>query len=418
MMSKKGNDQKSFSQADELLQNDWPVLQSLRHKLKGLNQPLSGSFRQLFKQEKFLQQLEVIPRAMTVVGLEASDTLRHVVQPFTYSDEIIDTAESTARQIVGTPKKSADAKESGVAYASFSDDKLVYKNVEHKKITQSRNQSSAQSLSEETSQHKVRERNGFHGKDLSSDLPGEFLTPEYMQQWIDEILSLDLPNKKGGSDTHDIIRESNRNIKTGLSREHDKKKGKHSTTEAIVNKSRQKKSKVSFLHENKSRSHGVDQASMRVSSQERNEKYSLPTQTSHTIKQKTPSETSLNNAEKNTDAVFAGITLLQQLVQMEKPLSATHSVKGGKPVISELRQGLADNQHSLNNNAAWQHREKDLRLAAQDTQNNSDNREIMSSVTSVSGLQSSGSQQDADRIASLVNDVLVEQATRHGVDLS
>ena len=419
MKSRQDKDLRSSGQADALLHNDWSDLQLLRHKLQVLNQPLSGSLKQLFRQEKLLQQLDVKPQAMTVPGLEESDNLRDIVPPFPSSvEEIINTAESTAQQKVARVGKPASARASGVPYATSSVDKAGYKKQEHKKMTQSRSQSAAKYLPEDTSEHKAGVHDEIQGKDLSSDLSGDSLTPEYMQQWIDEILSTDMSNKKGRSKEHGITTRSGSDKKIGSSREHTEKYRKHSANETVAIKSEQKKSKVSFLHEKKSGSQRVDQEAVRISTPVKVEKHSPSAQKSLITEQDRLPGAPPNSSAKNTKTVFDGITLLQKLVQMDKPLAAPDLAMAGKSLMSELRQGLVDNHLPLKNNTAWRQQEKSLRSASPGTQSNNDNGLTLSSVPTVSGLQNTGCQDDSERIASLVNDVLVEQAIRHGVDLS
>ena len=402
MKSRLESDESKSSQVETLATNDWPLLQVLRRNLQAMKEPVPASIKQLFSVEKKFSIFEVAPSAITAKAIDDSDTLQHYLETLPFSEEeLMRDAEMRTRRstrAAGTPaetgSRSFDSHESSTARAA---DKSQLKSVESAFAL---NNPAVVPAAEET----------------RSDTPhvenDDSFTPEFMRDWIDEILFTDAQdNNSPRENDQSVERQDNqKSTKTRLKgsiRGSTARHEQYSSNEMIPNNSSRSKLAADFKSgKNSKSSANASEKSSDPSSVSRENQPTSP----RSSRNKRPGLPLTAASENSESQQLAGIALLENLVQLEKSTVISKTKHQPVPNITETQKSTG--------NSAWQKHGKSVVPIAPPGKNFPENNNISTPFASANNPRNSVHQDESERISTLVNEALIEQATRSGVDLS
>lgn len=392
-------------QADSLEQMDDSVLKLLRHKLQMMNAPLPGSIKQLFTQDRLLQQLEAKPTALNLRALDQTQSLQQNVDALAFSEQaLIDSVDARRHRplIIGGPGATA---------------KSPYSAAEQQLLVRTDKQAEFEHTT--TGRHS--------GVGLQPPAPGEkhfpdscvdaSLTPEFMQQWVDEILTAGItsataPAKKNQIETQGRKAHSETHRNTGNVPMQPARLNAQQGQEDAAISFGSRPLKISYLHNEQP---GTASAVPEARPQ--------PGHVDATIQDRPgaqhhlPSGFAGNDSPVFTNTPHNGIALLQQLTQLDT-VTTSGQLPQTKSNVSATPNMAAVNRDLLDNNFAWQRLEKTLSPAVGVNQGEDKGSNQPASIFAVTDATGIDLLDESERVAELVNEALVEQAMRNGVDLS
>ena len=388
--------------------NEWAVLQSLRHTLQAIALPWSPSVRRLFKQEEILKNLFAKPSSLSIQMPDQFPGLQQSVDALAFNEKAL--LESTLSQTHLRPLPELNFKTVKASRAA-----------ETQTPRHQRHQGDHSTLAAEKQRyekHLQEPAQLINDQQLNSTELGEFfLKPEYMQRWIDEILESD--HMDSNRLLHSVHNETNR-IDTGDSirtRKTTRSEGSISCDKQKDNSSAKAQSKIRYLTEKhpkreKSNTH-IGQSN--ANSTRTTEKAALAEKKDSLLKNTSEFITS-NDSNSSTPEGFA---LLQKLVQIKvDEVSSSPELSNASKITKPFERHYVDRHHeSLSNNAAWQKIENNLSQANSAAHQNQQSLSPKPTLFDADKNKPALSD-DPERIAELVNSALIDQAERNGVDLS
>ena len=398
---------------------DWSVLQLLRRNLKLMSEPFPASVKQLLQLEKKFQELDVKPKVMIIEGLEQSDTLRQNVKTFPFTEEdLMQEAEANARrqadEVGKLPATAGNRKTDPVAKVAKTNEKLS----ERVRSQSTSNNSVANSVTNKT--EACPELDKITAAEI---FDRDFLTPDFMQQWINEIISVDSRENNTASKKGQSIQADKKNSSVDSKRvdsiKHRSAKlknfpdNKHAPFNSV-----KMKSVEGYLSSKKANPDSAKTGAPLTTPLVKVKQVTLATEQIHALQRNAIPELFPVAAPEPPKTAFEGVALLQQLVQVEKFTAASNSVRRKKAEITAKENTAGADKGGLANNTAWQQLEKSLRFSSSASRANAESTIAPLPVPEDTGLQNFVYQDESERIAALVNEALVEQAIRYGVDLS
>lgn len=414
----------SDRQVDDSTGKDWPVLQVLRRNLKVMGEPLPGSINRLFKLEKKFYGLDAKPKAMTVQGLDQSDALHQSVYMFPFSEqELMREAESSARRQAVEPGTFTRVAGSRNSYPVESNAVGKAAKTYEKLSTLARNRFVVKDSAVSSTENKTETHSPADNNTAAKMLAKDSLTPEFMRQWIDEILSANIRdgntvNKKGHS-----IEKFKRSRSVDPVRMDSPRQRSAELNGFLGNENVKRNSKKTMLAEGSLLSRKITpdnvetvapQASLRASGNN----LTVATDRISSEQRNALPGASPGASAQNPDTALEGVTLLQQLVQVEESTAASESVLQKKAHKGTKQKISGADKNRLANNSIRQQMENGLQPISSVVRGITENAMAPLSVEAATAPQSLVYLDESERVASLVNEVLVEQAIRHGVDLS
>ena len=409
-------------QTDVSTGKGWPVVEMLRRNLKVLGEPFPDSVTQLLGMESRFSELDALPKAITAQGLDQSDTLRQSVPVFPFTEEeLLGEVASCAHRQGAVPENPSRGGVGGRAGLDASYPAATTGKANDPESVPAPSPLTAQDSVLESRAHNLA---GAYkepvNKTMTERLGEDVLTPDFMQLWIDEILSTDLQDTSmsgqhapgmdkrchpPGSDDASI---KSRSARPRVFSEPKNVSGKLTkTTSAVVSHPAPKESGDRFAGATRSSSHRFRPGSEMVAAGRSGSarKHESPNVYPEALVQM-------------PESALPGVVLLRQLVQQEYSAAPSGPVRLDTPRINAAQKPAAADQHASANITAWREPEKSLRATSHSRHSNTENTVGSGSDSTSTDSHGFVYQDESERIATLVNDALVEQAIRHGVDLS
>jgi hypothetical protein len=402
----------------------WPSVQILRGNLLAMSKPFPGSLKQIFKMGNTLQALEARPKAVTLQGLEQSDALSRSLQtfPFSESDLISGTGSNVLRNTAVMRKVPPAARREKPNYPASPAERKAMPAGDYSKTPLQTDSGSAHSSTKPTLNQTAMDA---QPQQATVRMPDEdFLAPGFMQQWIEEILAADttanntaVSNNRSLSDRHhsnardssrmDSIKHRPANV-VGLPGH-----------EKALHNPVHKKPGVSGEFDEGERRKRIEASALPSSPRTVRNKISPATANSQSGQHKLYPGASMHFAPEAPVTVFDGIALLQQMTQAEISSIREPAIRKKTATVLTNQTAASADSASWAKNAVWPQKiEKNSGSASPLVRGDSENRIDSASATTTGNKQNIGYHDESERIATLLNDALAEQAIRHGVDLS